>query len=139
MHSLVGTTITKRRATASTSGTRIIDPYRASGAMARTMGPSLGWLAPRRAAQDADHDQQQHRPADRNEPRAEVEEVVDLADVEAGGQVAADQRAKDADRRRSDAAARLGAPGHERLRDGARAEPEDDPGEKAHAGTLLSR
>src|SRR3954451_24399250 len=99
------------------------------------MSPGTGPIPS--ARHRADDQQQDHRAADRDQPCAEVEELIDLADVERTCDEAADQGTEDADGGRGDAAARLGATRGDGPGDRAGEEPEDEPGDDSHPpGTL---
>ena len=82
----------------------------------------------------ADDQQQDHGAADRDQPGAEIEEVVDVADVEGARDEAADQGAEDADGGGAEAATGLGAAGDQGACDQASEESQKDPGDDSLPG-----
>src|SRR5215207_5044401 len=76
-------------------------------------------------------EQQEHGPADRDQPGPDVEELIEIADVQCTREEAADERAGDTNQRRHDDAARVVA-GQDELRYGAGKQAEQDPTDDAH-------
>src|SRR5829696_4092381 len=77
--------------------------------------------------------QQQQRAEDRDNPGADIEELVELADAERAGDEAAADRAGDTDAHRDEDAAGIVA-GKDRLCDRPREETQHDPADDSHSG-----
>ena len=87
---------------------------------------------------DAIEEQQQQRATDREQPGADIEELVQVPDAEGAGYETADQGARDADQGRNDEATRI-VTGHDQLRDRPRTQAEHNPTDDPHGDLLLSQ
>src|SRR5215203_5528551 len=92
----------------------------------------------RAAGEEAVHQQQEDRAADRDQPGANVEELVDLADVERAGDQPANERAGDPDQGGDDEAAGIVA-GEDQFGDRPGEQSEQNPTDDAHEGLLSLR
>src|SRR5689334_5141530 len=106
-----------------------------SSATAKTYRAARGRPGPddRSASERTDDQEQQHGAPDRDQPGAEIEEVVDVADVEGARDQPTDQGAEDSHRGCAETAAGLGSTGNESARDQAGEQSEEDPGDDSHA------